>query len=75
MGLHDNPPKASKNSFISSFDAASTLGYPTIIPLMPYWDSNEARILFTTTDGETVSQSINNQIEILQKAKKHLTLK
>jgi hypothetical protein len=32
MDFHDNLPKASINSSISSSDAASTLGYPTIIP-------------------------------------------
>jgi len=65
-------PRPQKKSFISLSDAASTLDYPTIIPPMSYWDSNEARIFFATRDGETALQSIDNQIEIL---KKHLTLK
>ncbi len=33
---------------------------------MSYWNSNEA--LFAMKDGETVLQSIDNQIEFLQKA-------
>jgi len=66
MDFHNNNPKASKKSFISSSDAASTLDYPTIIPPMSYWDSNEARIFFATRDGETALQSIDNQIEILK---------
>jgi hypothetical protein len=73
MDFHDNPPKASKKSFVSSSDAASTLDHPTIIYPMSYWDSNEARILFATRDGETALQSIDNQIEILQKANKMKT--
>jgi len=68
MDFHDNPPKASKKPFISSLDATSTLDYPTIIHPMSYLDSNEVRIFFATRDGETVLQSIHNQIEILQKA-------
>ena len=68
MDFHDNPPKASKNPFVSSSDAASSLYHPTIIHPMSYWDSNEARNLFATRNDETVLQSIDNQIEILQKA-------
>jgi hypothetical protein len=70
MDFHDNLPKASKNPFVSSSDAASSLDHPTIIHPMSYWDSNEARNLFATRNDETVLQSIDNQIEILQKANK-----
>jgi hypothetical protein len=61
-------PKASKQCVVSSSEATPTLDHPPTIPSLSYWESKEARILFTMKVNGTILQSIDNQIEILKGA-------
>jgi hypothetical protein len=70
MDFHDNPPKASKNPFVSSSDAASSLDHPTIIHPMSYWDSNEARNLFATRNDELYCNQLTIRLRYCKKQTK-----